>query len=237
MMEILSEYYTRMTEQIFMYEGMLIGYVGDELIASFGAPLAQSDHAQRACAAALAMREHRAMLRTEWAKLGRPPLIARTGINSGLMLVGNLGSTYRFAYSVLGDHVNLGSRLEGLNKVYGTEILLGENTAPLVEKSVLLREIDIVRVVGREQPVRIYELLARIETPLPKEQEKAFGFYAAGLDAYRQQRWGEALGLFQESLVLWQADGPSQTMAQRCQMYQKTPPPEGWDGVFEALYK
>jgi adenylate cyclase len=237
MIEVLSEYYTRMTEQIFVYEGMLIGYVGDELIASFGAPLAQSDHAERACAAALAMREHRALLRTEWDKLGRPPLIARTGINSGLMLVGNLGSTYRFAYSVLGDHVNLGSRLEGLNKVYGTEILLGENTAPLVEKSFLLREIDLVRVVGREQPVRIYELLAHIGTPLPKEQEKAFSFYAAGFDAYRQQRWSAALGLFQEALALWRADGPSQTMAQRCQMYQKTPPPEGWEGVFEALYK
>jgi adenylate cyclase len=235
--DILSEYYTRMTEQIFAYQGMLIGYVGDELIASFGAPLAQSDHAERACAAALAMREHRAMLRTEWAKLGRPPLIARTGINSGLMLVGNLGSTYRFAYSVLGDHVNLGSRLEGLNKQYGTEIIIGENTAPLVEKSFVLREIDIVRVVGREQPVRIYELLARAGTLLPKEQEKAFNSYAAGLDAYRQQRWSEALGLFQESLALWREDGPSQTMAQRCQIYQKTPPPEEWDGVFEALYK
>jgi adenylate cyclase len=237
MIELLSEYYARMTEQIFAYEGMLIEYVGDELMAIFGAPLAQSDHAERACAAALAMREHRMMLRTEWAKLGRPPLIARTGINSGLMLVGNIGSTYRFAYSVLGDHVNLGSRLEGLNKAYGTEILIGENTAPLVEKSFVLREIDIVKVVGREQPVRIYELLARIETPLPQEQEKAFKSYAAGLDAYRQQRWSEALGLFRESLASWRADGPSQTMAQRCQMYQKTPPPEEWEGVFEALYK
>jgi adenylate cyclase len=226
-----------MTEQIFAYQGMLIGYVGDELIASFGAPLAQSDHAERACAAALAMREHRAALRAEWAKIGRPPLIARTGINSGLMLVGNLGSRYRFAYSVLGDQVNLSSRLEGLNKVYGTEILIGENTAPLVEKTFLLREIDTVRVVGREQAVRIYELLARAGTPLPRAQEKAFNSYAAGLDAYRQQRWREALGLFQESLTLWPEDGPSQTMAERCQIYQKTPLPEAWDGVFEALYK
>jgi adenylate cyclase len=235
--DILSEYYTRMTEQIFAYHGMLIGYVGDELIASFGAPLAQSDHAERACAAALAMREHRAALRSEWAKIGRPPLIARTGINSGLMLVGNLGSRYRFAYSVLGDHVNLGSRLEGLNKVYSTEILLGENTAPLVEKSFLLREIDTVRVVGREQAVRVYELLAKVGTPLPAAQEKAFNSYAAGLDAYRQQRWREALGLFQEARTLWPEDGPSQTMAERCQVYQKMPPPEAWDGVFEALYK
>ena len=235
--ELLSEYYARMTEQIFAYEGMLKEYVGDELLAIFGAPIAQPDHAERACAAALAMREHRNALRTEWAKLGRPPLIARTGINSGLMLVGNLGSKYRFAYGVLGDHVNLGSRLEGLNKVYGTEILIGENTARLVEKSFVLREIDIVRVVGREQPVGIYELLAKGGTVLPSAQAKALSAYAAGLEAYRQQRWDEALGLFAESLTLWPGDGPSRTLAERCQLFHKMPPPEEWDGVFEAMYK
>ena len=101
MIELLSEYYARMTEQIFAYQGMLKEYVGDELMAIFGAPIEQVDHAERACAAALAMREHRNALREEWAKIGRPPLIARTGINSGLMLVGNLGSQYRFAYGVL----------------------------------------------------------------------------------------------------------------------------------------
>jgi adenylate cyclase len=237
MIELLSEYYARMTEQIFAYEGMLKEYVGDELLAIFGAPIAQPDHAERACATALAMREHRNALRAEWAKLGRPPLIARTGINSGLMLVGNLGSKYRFAYGVLGDHVNLGSRLEGLNKVYGTEILLGENTAQLVEKSFVLREIDVVRVVGREQPVRIYELLAKSGTSLPSAQVEAFRGYAAGLEAYRQQRWDEALGLFAESLTLWPGDGPSRTLAERCQLFHKTPPPEEWDGVFEAMYK
>jgi adenylate cyclase len=237
MIELLSEYYARMTEQIFASGGMLKEYVGDELMAIFGVPIEQPDHAQRACAAALAMREQRNALREEWAKMGRPPLIARTGVNSGLMLVGNLGSKYRFAYGVLGDHVNLGSRLEGLNKVYGTEILIGENTAQLVEKSFLLREIDLVRVVGREQAIRIYALLARAGTSLPNAQEEAFSAYAAGLEAYRQQRWGEALELFKLSLTLWPQDGPSWTMAERCDLYQKTPPPEEWDGVFEALYK
>src|SRR5438093_12054066 len=159
MAEILGEYYNRMTEQIFVHRGTLKEYVGDELMAIFGAPLEQADHAQRACAAALAMRDKRIELAGEWQATGRPKLIARTGINSGLMLVGNLGSKYRFAYGALGDHVNLGSRLEGLNKVYGTEILIGENTARLVAASFVLREIDMVRVVGREQPVRIYELL------------------------------------------------------------------------------
>jgi adenylate cyclase len=237
MIELLSEYYARMTEQIFAAGGMLKEYVGDELMAIFGAPIEQPDHAQRACAAALAMREQRNVLREEWAKIGRPPLIARTGVNSGLMLVGNLGSKYRFAYGVLGDHVNLGSRLEGLNKAYGTEILIGENTAQLVEKSFLLREIDLVRVVGREQAIRIYELVATAGTSLPHAQEKAFSAYAAGLEAYRQQHWGDALGLFKLSLTLWPQDGPAWAMAERCQLYQATPPPEEWDGVFEALYK
>jgi adenylate cyclase len=91
--------------------------------------------------------------------------------------------------------------------------------------------------VGREQPVRIYELLARAAASLPTEQEKACSAYAAGLEAYRQQRWVEALGLFEEALALWRGDGPSRIMAGRCQIYQKTPPPEDWDGVFEALHK
>jgi adenylate cyclase len=235
--ELLSEYYTRMTERIFDHDGMLAQYVGDELMAIFGAPLDRPDHAEKACGAALAMRDERERLRDEWAKLGRPPLGARTGINSGLMLVGNLGSKYRFTYSVLGDHVNLASRLEGLNKAYGTQSLIGENTAQMVEKSFLLREVDTVQVVGREQAVRIYELLASAGTSLAPEQEKAFRFYAAGLEAYRERRWGEALKLFEESLALLPDDGPSRTMASRCQTYQQAPPPEEWGGVFEATQK
>ena len=237
MVEILSEYYNRMTEQIFAHQGTLKEYVGDELMAIFGAPVEQVNHAERACAAALAMLEHREALSNEWAKIGRPRLVARTGINSGLMLVGNLGSQYRFAYGVLGDHVNLGSRLEGLNKTYGTKILIGENTARMVEKAFLLREVDRVQVVGREQAVRIYELLARAGVVLPEKQERAFSCYGAGLEAYRERFWGDALKLFNESLTLWPEDGPARIMADRCLTYQKTPPPEEWGGVYEATYK
>ncbi len=237
MINILSEYFEKMTEEIFAHHGTLKEYVGDELMAIFGAPLEQADHAQRACAAALAMRDRLHALRLDWAKVGRPALKARTGVNSGPMLVGNLGSRYRFAYGALGDQVNLGSRLEGLNKMYGTEILLGENTADLLEGSFQLREVDLVRVKGRKQPLRVYELLGNSEASLPKEKEQSLSYFAAGLEAYRQQIWQEALGLFKQSLTLLPEDGPSRIMAERCRIYQETPPPGEWDGVFEHVTK
>jgi adenylate cyclase len=237
MSDILSEYYDRMTEQVFANHGTLKEYVGDELMAIFGAPIEQSDHATRACAAALAMRDARVALGAEWARVGRPRLRARTGVNSGPLLVGHLGSSYRFAYGVLGDQVNLASRLEGLNRVYGTEILIGENTARLTDGAFLLREVDMVRVKGRTQAVRIYEPLGAAGVPLPSAQDEALHLYAAGLEAYRKQGWEDALGLFTQSLALRPEDGPSRVMAERCQVYRAAPPPEDWDGVFEQLVK
>lgn len=237
MIELLSEYYARMTEQVFECQGMLKEYVGDELMAIFGAPVDQADHAERGCAAALKMRDQRQAMNVEWAAMGRPPLNARTGVNSGRMLVGNLGSEYRLSYGVLGDDVNLGSRLEGLNKAYGTQILIGQNTAELVKRSFLLREIDLVRVVGKDEPTRIYELLGAADLSLSSEQEKGHKTYAAALAAYRQLFWHDALALFKECSTLLPGDGPSQTMAVRCELYQDSPPPQNWDGVFEATSK
>jgi len=237
MFELLSEYYGRMTERIFACEGMLKEYVGDELMAIFGAPIEHGDHAVRACRAALEMRMHRHHLSEEWVAKGRPPLVARTGVNSGPMLVGNLGSEYRFSYGVMGDDVNLGSRLEGLNKQYGTEILIGENTAELVNGAFRLREVDLVRVVGKQKPTRIYELLALADTSLPEEQEAAFRDYAAALAAYREQRWQDALGLLDQALRRWPSDGPSRVLLERCGMFAESPPPPEWDGVFEATKK
>ena len=233
MINILSDYFEKMSEKIFAFRGTLKEYVGDELMAFFGAPLEQVDHAQKACAAALAMRERLRALRLEWQAVDRPALKTRIGINSGPMLVGNLGSRYRFAYGVLGDQVNLGSRLEGLNKIYGTEILIGENTANLVKEDFILREVDSVRVVGRRQCVRVYELVAHSSSAIPKEQEQAYKDYTSGYTAYCEQRWDVALDLFKRSLEVWPNDGPSKTMAERCRIYRESPPPDGWDCVYE----
>lgn len=237
MIELLSEYYARMTERVFACGGTLKEYVGDEMMAIFGAPIEQPDHAARACAAALEMQAHRIAMTREWASMGRPPLFARTGVNSGRMLVGNLGSKYRFSYGVLGDNVNLGSRLEGLNKEYGTEILIGEGTAALIGDAFLLREVDQVRVVGKQKPVRIYELVGHSDAKLHSAELAALVEYRDALEAYRSQRWQAALGLFSSVLEKRKNDGPSRVMIERCRSYLETPPAEDWDGVFTATRK
>jgi len=233
---ILSDYYNRMTEQVFANRGTLTNYIGDELMAIFGAPADVSDHARCACAAAIAMRDQREALAAEFAKIDRPPLRARTGINTGVMLVGNVGSKYRFAYTVLGDHVNLASRLEQLNRTYGTETMISEHTAELVGDEFILRELDLVRVKGREKALRIFELVGNAATTLPPRHEEMLKRYVQAISAYRQLRWPEAQDLFDQCQVLWPGDGPSRLMAERCGLFQQHPP-EHWDGAFEHLTK
>jgi adenylate cyclase len=237
MIKILSEYFTRMSEEIFKQRGTLKEYVGDEIMAFFGAPIDHADHAKRACEAALNMRDTRLQMSAEWAATGRPMLHARTGVNSGPMLVGNLGSRYRFAYGVLGDHVNLGSRLEGLNKMYKTSIIIGENTRALVKDDFILRNMDLVRVVGKEECVRVYELIARAGDRLPAERLEALDAYAAGYDAYCRQHWAQAMAHFERALSLVPDDGPARTMLERCRFYQKDPPADDWECVFEPKTK
>lgn len=228
---VLSDYYGHMTEQVFAVQGTLVEYVGDELFALYGAPVAQADHAKRACESALAMQAQRAALNEEWPKVGRPRLKARTGINTGNMLVGNIGSKYRFHYGAMGDPVNLASRLEGLNKMYGTEIIVSGDTADLVDGAFRLRELDLVRVKGRGQALGIYELLGTEALRLPAAHEEMLAAYQAGLARYREQRWDEAIALFRKCLQLRPEDGPSRLMEGRCQAYRDTPPGERWDGV------
>jgi len=230
---VLSDYYAEMTDEIFAVQGTLVEYVGDELFALYGAPVTQPDHAKRACACALAMQARRAALGDAWEKIGRPRIKARTGINSGTMLVGNIGSKYRIHYAATGDSVNLASRLEGLNKIYGTEIIISGDTAELVAGAFRLRELDMTRVKGREQALRIYELLGVADMPLPAELGELLELYEAGLTPYRGQRWDEALELYGKCLRLRPNDGPSKLMEWRCRSFRDNPPPEDWDGTFE----
>ena len=229
---VLGDYYAEMTDDVFAVQGTLVEYVGDELFALYGAPVTQDDHAQRACASALAMQAHRKALGEAWAQVGRPRIRARTGINSGSMLVGNIGSKYRYHYGAVGDAVNLASRLEGLNKIYGTEIIISAQTAKLVAGSFRLRELDLVRVKGRGEALRIYELIAASGPPLPTGQQQMLDLYDVGLSLYRERRWDEARALFTQCLLLRADDGPSSLMERRCRAYRDKPPAEDWGGTF-----
>ena len=179
------------------------------------------------------MRAAREALSDEWEQIGRPRIKARTGINTGIMLVGNIGSKYRFHYGAMGDAVNLASRLEGLNKIYGTQIIISGDTADLVAGAFRLRELDLVRVKGRAQALRIYELIGVADSLLSEEQQQLLERYEAGLLAYRARDWDRALELFGQCLRLFPDDRPAQLFQIRCQTYRDKPPRPQWDGTFE----
>jgi adenylate cyclase len=237
LVNILSEYFNKMTEEIFGCHGTLLMYIGDGIMAVFGAPVETPSHAVYACEAALAMRKRLSILPLEWAVKDRPKLNARIGVNTGPMLVGNLGSVHRFTYGVLGDQVNLASRLEGLNKIYGTDILIGENTAKFVKNDFVLREMDAVRVVGRTEAVIIYELVNRYANLVSPERMDFIRYYEEGLSNYRKREWKKAQEFFEKAEVKIEKDHSCRIMALRCREYMINPPPEDWDGVYTAVSK
>jgi len=236
LVKFLNEYLTKMTDIIFKYDGLLDKYMGDAIMAIWGAPLDQPDHTRRACYTALDMVDELRGLQQKWAAEGMPQLNIGIGINAGPMVVGNMGSDRRFDYTVMGDSVNLGSRLEGLNKVYGTNIIVSEMTYERVREEILGRQLDSVRVKGKEQPVKIYELQVRRSQASSEQQALIEEFHAALVD-YRDRRWERAGQAFQAILERHLHDGPAKLYVERCQALAANPPPEGWDGVYTLTTK
>jgi adenylate cyclase len=233
---LLNEYLTAMVAVLFRHAGVLDKYMGDAIMAFWNAPLAQPDHAHLACATALEMGAALDRLRGAWQARGVPPLDIGIGINTGPMVFGNMGSPLRTDFTVLGDSVNLASRLEGLNKEYGTRLIVGAATREAVGDAYRFRYLDLVAVKGKREPVAIYELLAPAG-PLPAEREALLAAFAAGLRAYRAQDWAAAASQFGRSLALDPDDGPSRLYLQRAAEYAAAPPPPAWDGVFVATHK
>ncbi len=232
---LLNEYLTAMTNEVFQHDGLLDKYMGDAIMAIFGAPLDQPDHAHRACLTALAMMKALRQLQKKWKDEGRPVFDIGIGINTGDMVVGNMGSEMRFDYTVMGDMVNLGSRLEGTNKEYGTNIIISEFTYEKVKDSICCRELDGVRVKGKIKPVKIYELLGE------KKDEANFkdltDAFAKGLARYREGKWDEAIAAFQCVLDIRPGDFVSTMYMERCKNLKERPPTEPWDGVFVMTKK
>ncbi len=231
LVNFLNEYFSVMTRIIMNYRGTLDKFIGDAIMAFYGAPLEQPDHALRACKTAIDMIKSLKTLQSEWRERNLPHIDIGIGLNSGEMTVGNMGSDERFDYTIMGDNVNLASRLEGINKQYGTNIVISQYTHALIKSNNLyVRELDSVRVKGKREPVTIYEL---IDYEKPKAQiQEAVKKFENGLVAYKQKQWKEAIILFQETLRVKTDDKPAELYIERCEKYAQTPPPEDWDGVF-----
>ena len=229
--ELLNIYLTEMTQCVFDQRGMLDKYVGDELMALFGAPLKTNAHTLDACLCAINMIQKLSTVRKIWESHGVTPLNIGIGIHTGEMIVGNMGSTTIFDYTVIGDSVNLGSRLEGTNKVYGTQIIISEDVQKQVTSNIFTRELDYIRVRGKKEPVRIYEVWTAEPTTSQKEALKQF---QEALLFYRSKKWSEAAALFKKIIS---TDVPSKAFLERCELYLKTPPPTDWDGVFAMQTK
>lgn len=225
----LNEYLTAMSDIVFHYQGYLDKYIGDAIMAVYGAPLMQEDHVKKACLTAIEMMDRLNSMRQAWEAMGFPRLDIGIGINTGNMVVGNIGSKQKYDYTVIGDNVNLASRLEGLNKVYGTSIIISENVQKEISGELLCRELDIVHVKGKTEAKTIYELIERRGSP---RIEEAVEVFHKGLKSYRERRWEEAERLFKAVIDLKPDDTPSKLYIQRSRQFMTNPPPDNWQGNF-----
>lgn len=235
LVHLLNEYLTAMTDIVFKYDGLLDKYMGDAIMAVYGAPLDQPDHALRACRTALEMMHVLKKLQEKWQTEGRPILNIGIGLNTGDMVVGNMGSQMRFDYTVMGDMVNLGSRLEGINKEYGTNIVISEFTYAAVKDKLYCRELDAVRVKGKKLPVKIYELICEINEAAASRP--FVELFETGLEHYKNAAWDEAITAFQQTLSVKPGDAASELFIERCRDLKNTPPSQPWDGVFTMTRK
>jgi adenylate cyclase len=224
---LLSSYLDTMSREVSAHDGTIDKFIGDAVMAFWGAPAANAHHAVDACRAALAcQRALRASALTD--DRGRP-LRVRIGINSGTMLVGNIGSEVRLNYTVIGDAVNVASRLEGANKEYGTDIIIGEETRSLAGDRIHVRELDRLMVYGRAGGLAIYELLGIVEPGTERPPWAAL--YDSGLAAYRARDFAGAITFFQKLLAVRASDQPARIMLERCNRFLDSPPGPEWEAT------
>jgi adenylate cyclase len=238
LMKLLNRYLSTVTPVLTAQGACIDKYIGDAVVALFGAPIRYPDHALRACRGALAVQVALTALRAELQAEGLPDVYTRIGLNTDTMLVGNIGSAQLIDYTAIGDGMNLAARLEGANKQFGSLILMGENTYLAVKDQVIAREVDVVRVAGKHLPTRIYELVGLVAPEggagvvSPTKLEVLAGYQQA-LVRYRALDFAGAKALLGSVALLDPADGPSNTLLHRCEKFMVTPPPAGWDGVTE----
>jgi adenylate cyclase len=229
---MLNEYFTEMVEVIFTHGGMLDKYLGDGLMAIFGAPVTSGADADNALFVKTDMIRALGRCNARRVERGDVPIEIAIGLATGEVLAGSVGPLKRMQYTVIGDNVNLAARLESANKYYGTSVLLAGTTVDALKSPTELRRLDLIQVKGKSRPTWVYESLGHhtAET-FPKLGPVAIA-YEAGLDCYQRRDWKGALGHFGEALDLAPHDRPSRIFLDRCRYYQQNPPADSWNGVW-----
>lgn len=233
---MLNVYFSLMTDILFNHDITFDKYIGDCIMAYGNAPLEQPDHAVQTCRAALKQVAALPSLHKKFAEHGWPPLDFRIGLHTGTVLYGDLGSQTRSNYTIMGDTVNVASRLEGANKMFGTKILISESTHQAAQNDIEVRELDFLRVEGKKRPLRVFELAA-VKGELSPVKREAFAIFSDALRLYRERRFAEARVEFLRVTLLLPNDRPSNLYIDRCDQFGRTPPPADWDGVFVMTSK
>ncbi|MCX6639351.1 MAG: adenylate/guanylate cyclase domain-containing protein [bacterium] len=231
LVELLNEYMTEMTEIILTCDGIIDKYEGDLIMAEFGAPIPFENHAARACEAALKMQQKISGMQNIWLQAGKPLLNVRIGIHTGDVIVGNMGSRDVFDYTVVGDAVNLSSRLEGANKILGTQILISQATHDGLPPNFISRELGMVRVRGRREGVCIFELLAARSDDLQPDDFKLIEMFQQGRNFYRQKQWQSAIDCFEALHQIKPLDRATAIYLRECRGFLINPPGTEWDGI------
>ena len=225
----LNRYFSKFTDFVVSRGAYLDKFIGDGVMAVWGAPVPREQHAADACIAALELKAQ--LEKLSWIQPGEMAPVTRMGIHSGEMVAGMVGGEGIAHYTVMGDNVVVASRLEGANKVYGTQILVGEACRDRAKEQVAFREIDRVVLKGKSQALRVYEPMCLMEALSSRDKEKLDAF-AAALKLYRDRRWSEAAAAFEQVLAVDPADGPARVFVQRCLAFIESEPPQDWGGEF-----
>jgi adenylate cyclase len=234
---MLNEYFERMVDVVLSHGGVLDKFIGDAVMALFGVPFNGAHDADDAVRVANTMWVVLRQLNLERRSQGKAPIKIGVGIASGIVVVGNIGSTKRMEYTAIGDTVNLSSRLESATKYYGVGVLIAESTKDELQSKTLLREIDRLRVKGKHEPVAIYEAMDHLTEEEFPNLTRGVELYSEGIRLYRERAFKDAMDCFKETLSLHAGDHPSQLYVQRCEHFLGTPPPPDWDGVWVMTEK
>ncbi len=247
LVSLLNNYLTEMTDILMENNGTLDKYIGDAIVAFYGAPLDLKDHELLACRTAIKMQERLAVLREQWKEEGErwPEIVHhmqnRIGINTGKMVTGNMGSESRMNYTMMGDTVNLAARLESSAKQYGVYIQISDTTYESIKDQVVVRALDFVRVMGKTEPVKVFELISEKDQE-PEQYKKILPVFHEGLGYYFNQDWDKAIEAFKaadelEEMFPGRKTNPSRIYIPRCENFKVNPPGDDWDGVWTQTSK